>query len=121
LPRDAAQGLRRLAYVLSLSEALARELAPHGVRVTCICPGPVPTEFQARAGLYESQSRSSAFLSHSAEQIARDAYDAFMAGRRVVVPGLGNKIAAALPRIMPRALVLRAVGAFQKLAGPPFR
>src|SRR5258706_14023377 len=38
------------AYVLSFSEALRRELAPRGVRVTTPCPGPVPSEFQARAG-----------------------------------------------------------------------
>src|SRR5207248_10507363 len=38
------------AYVLSFSEALRAELAPHGVRVTVLCPGPVPSEFQARAG-----------------------------------------------------------------------
>src|SRR5262249_37082938 len=39
------------AYVLSFSEALHRELKPQGVRVTVLCPGPVPTEFQARAGM----------------------------------------------------------------------
>ena len=39
------------AYVLSFSEALHHELAPRGVRVTALCPGPVPTEFQARAGV----------------------------------------------------------------------
>ena len=38
------------AYVLSFTEALRQELAPHGVRVTVVCPGPVPSEFQARAG-----------------------------------------------------------------------
>ena len=38
------------AYVLSFTEAMRQELAPHGVRVTVVCPGPVPTEFQARAG-----------------------------------------------------------------------
>ena len=38
------------AYVLSFTEALRGELAPHGVRVTALCPGPVPSEFQARAG-----------------------------------------------------------------------
>jgi short-subunit dehydrogenase len=103
------------AYVLSLSEALARELASQGVRVTCICPGPVPTEFQARAGLYENPAP---FLCRSAEQIARDAHDAFMSGRPLIVPGIANKIAAALPRFLPRAVVLRAVEAFQKRAGP---
>ena len=39
------------AYVLSFSEALHRELSPRGVRVTALCPGPVPTEFQARSGM----------------------------------------------------------------------
>ena len=39
------------AYVISFTEALRAELAPRGVRVTVLCPGPVPTEFQARAGV----------------------------------------------------------------------
>src|SRR5438045_9552257 len=39
------------AYVLSFSEALNRELADRGVRVTTLCPGPVPPEFQARSGM----------------------------------------------------------------------
>ena len=104
------------AYVRSFSEAISHELAKQAVRVTCICPGPVPTEFQARAGLSE---QSQLFLARSAEQIAREGYDAFMRGQRVVVPGIPNKIAGALPRFMPRVLVLRAVGRFLKRAGPP--
>ena len=42
------------AFVLSLTEALHEELAPRGIRVTCLCPGPVATEFQARAGIAEA-------------------------------------------------------------------
>ena len=38
------------AYVLSFSEALHRELAGRGIRVTALCPGPVETEFQAAVG-----------------------------------------------------------------------
>lgn len=101
------------AYVLALSEALACELAPHGVRVTCVCPGPVPTEFQARAGLDQTLPP---LITCSAERVARDAYDGFMCGRRLVVPGVANKIAAVLPRVLPRALVLRAVEAYQMKA-----
>jgi uncharacterized protein len=104
------------AFVRSFSEAIAHELARQGVPVTCVCPGPVPTEFQARAGLRE---QSQLLLSRSAEQIAREGYDAFMRGQRVVVPGIPNKIAGALPRFMPRALVLRAVQGFVKRAGQP--
>ncbi len=33
------------SYVLSFSEALYAEFKPKGVRVTVVCPGPVPTEF----------------------------------------------------------------------------
>src|SRR5580704_7035829 len=39
------------AYVLSFSEALHSELKSRGIRVTVLCPGPVPTEFAARAGV----------------------------------------------------------------------
>src|SRR5947207_7553556 len=38
------------AYVLSFTEALHQELGHQGVRVTALCPGPVPSEFQIRAG-----------------------------------------------------------------------
>src|ERR1700709_2964355 len=38
------------AFVRSFTEALHEELGPLGVRVTALCPGPVPSEFQARAG-----------------------------------------------------------------------
>jgi len=39
------------AYVLSFTEALRQELKPLGIKVTAVCPGPVPTEFQALAGI----------------------------------------------------------------------
>jgi short-subunit dehydrogenase len=38
------------AFVLSLTEALHEELKPHGVSVTCLCPGPTRTEFGEVAG-----------------------------------------------------------------------
>jgi short-subunit dehydrogenase len=100
------------AYVLSFSEALHRELKPRGVRVTALCPGPVPTEFQARAGI--QQAAIPPRLSHSAQRIAREGYDGLMRGRRVVVPGSANRIAAALPRLLPRALVLAGVHAVMR-------
>jgi uncharacterized protein len=92
------------AYVLSFSEALHQELSRHGVRVTALCPGPVPTEFQARAGL--GSERMPNALALSAERVARIGYDGFMRGQRVVVAGVGNKIAVSLLRFVPNALVL---------------
>jgi hypothetical protein len=93
------------AYVLSFSEALHKELAPRGVRVTVLCPGPVVTEFQARAGIPETYFPR--ILARSAERVARDGYNGLMRGKRLVVPGTENKVATFLPRLLPRAWVLK--------------
>src|SRR6201989_3480593 len=87
------------AYVLSFTDALARELAPVGVRVTVLCPGPVKTEFQVRAAL--DSKKPPPLLGRTAEQVAQAGYDGFMAGQRVVITGFGTKIARALPRLLP--------------------
>jgi len=92
------------AYVVSFSEALHEELKADGVRVCALCPGPVATEFFARAGLPHGYFPST--LNRSAERVARQGYDGFMAGHRVVVPGRPNRIMTLLPRLLPRALML---------------
>ena len=99
------------AYVLSFSEALRRELAPHGVRVTALCPGPVPSEFQARAGFLPGFD--SMVLNVSAAEVARLGYRGLMANKRAVLPGLGIKIVPLALRLVPRGFVLAAVGRFQ--------
>ena len=100
------------AYVLSFSEALYRELKPKGVRVTVLCPGPVPTEFQARAGL--AADALPRILIRSAEQVARDGYRGLKEGRRVVVPGFVNSVATTLIRFAPRGLLLDLVDRQQR-------
>jgi len=99
------------AYVLSLSEALRAELAPCGVRVTALCPGPVPSEFQARAGF--KPGFDSAILNVSASDVAKAGYRGLMANKRAVLPGLGIKLVPLLLRLFPRGFVLWAVGKFQ--------
>ena len=93
------------AYVLSFSEALHQELAPKGVRVTALCPGPVPTEFQARAGVKAAQFPRA--LTRSAERVAEDGYRGLQEGRRVVVPGFANKLVTVLAPLLPRPWILQ--------------
>ena len=100
------------AYVLSFSEALHRELKPKGVRVTVLCPGPVPTEFQARAGL--AADAFPRLLTRSAERVARDGYRGLKQGRRVVVPGFANSMATTLTRFAPHGLLLDLIARQQK-------
>jgi short-subunit dehydrogenase len=99
------------AYVLSFSEGLRGELAPRGVRVTALCPGPVPSEFQARAGFLPGFD--SEILSVSAYNVAKAGYRGLMANKRAVLPGLGIKIVPFLLRLFPRGFILWAVGRFQ--------
>jgi short-subunit dehydrogenase len=99
------------AFVLSFTEALRCELAPRGVRVTVLCPGPVPSEFQARAGF--SPGFDSAILNVSPAEVARQGYAGLMANKRAVLPGLGIKIVPILLRLFPRGFILAAVGRFQ--------
>jgi short-subunit dehydrogenase len=99
------------AYVLSFSEGLRRELAPLGVRVTTLCPGPVPSEFQSRAGFVPGFD--STILNVSAADVAAAAYRGLMANKRVVLPGFGIRMVPFLLRFAPRGFVLAAVGRFQ--------
>jgi short-subunit dehydrogenase len=94
------------AYVVSFSEAMHEELKSEGVRVCALCPGPVATEFNHRAGVPHDYFPG--FLARSAERVAREGYEGFMGGHRVVVPGKPNRIVTLLPRLVPRGLVLAA-------------
>ena len=93
------------AYVLSFSEALRCELAPRGVRVTALCPGPVPSEFQARAGV--EPGFDSAVLNVSASEVAKAGYRGLMANKRAVLPGVGIKAVPVLLRLFPRCVYPR--------------
>lgn len=96
------------AYVLSLSEAIAEETAASGVTVTCLCPGPTQTGFQDRARMQETRLVNLGSVMSSAD-VARAGYDGMLAGRRLVTPGLVNKIGVQSVRVSPRAAVLKIV------------
>ncbi len=100
------------AYVLSFSEALHAELKSKGVRVTVLCPGPVPTEFAEVAGLKKERS-SGGPLVKSARQVAEAGYRGLMRGKRVVVPGALNKLVTVIVPLVPRRILLRAIGSRQ--------
>ena len=99
------------AYVLSFTEALRKELEPFGVRVTLVCPGPVQTEFQDRAGF--KPGFDSSVLDVSPRQVAEQAYRGLMANKRAVLPGFGIKMVPFMLRLFPRGFILAAVGRFQ--------
>jgi uncharacterized protein len=95
------------AYVLSFTEALHQEWSSRGIKVSALCPGPVPTEFQARAKM--ELPSAAKMIELPPERVAQIGYDGLMRGQRVVVAGLGNKLAVSFMQFTPHALLLRAV------------
>lgn len=95
------------AYVNSLSEALASELAGTGVTVTCLCPGPVETEFAAVAGFEKGGFSAGAKL--TARDVATAGIRALNRGRVRIIPGWRNRLMIALQRFVPRFVVTRTV------------
>lgn len=100
------------AFVLSFTEAMRGELRNTGVRVTALCPGPVPTEFQSRAGFVPGSD--SKLLTVSAVDVARAGYEGLMANRQVVLPGFAVRSIPFLLRFVPRTWVLAAVAKVQQ-------
>jgi short-subunit dehydrogenase len=101
------------AYVMSLSEALHEEARPHGVTVTAVAPGPVPTEFSSVADLHGSKLVN--LPSVSAEDVVEAALAAHAARRAVVVPGWSNKLTLLGSKLVP-SLITRKIAA--RIQGP---
>ncbi|WP_028059759.1 SDR family NAD(P)-dependent oxidoreductase [Candidatus Solirubrobacter pratensis] len=88
------------AFVQSFALALRNELRDTGVTVTALMPGPTETEFFERAGMLDTQV--GAGDKDSAEDVARDGFDALMAGKeRVVSHSLSTKLQGRGSRLIP--------------------
>ena len=88
------------AFVISFTEALARELRGTGVTATAACPPATATEFAAVA----AAERSALFRSGAADPAAVAAYSyrAMATGRTFAIPGMRNRLAIQGLRLSPR-------------------
>jgi short-subunit dehydrogenase len=99
------------AFVLSLTEALHEELKPHGIKVSCLCPGPTRTEFGEVAGF----GGNSLFdrVAMRADDVVRIGLKGLEKNKAVVVAGWINKLGAASTRFAPRSVVRKIAGAIK--------
>lgn len=99
------------AFVLSLSEALHEELKPHGIKVSCLCPGPTRTEFGEVAGF----GGNSLFdrVAMRADDVVRQGLNGLDRNRAVVVTGWLNKLGAASTRFAPRPAARKIAGSIK--------
>jgi short-subunit dehydrogenase len=99
------------AFVLSLSEALHEELKPHGVKVSCLCPGPTRTEFGDVAGFGGNGMFDKVAM--NAPEVVKAGLDGIDKNKAVVIPGLINKAGALSGRFAPRSVVRKIAGAIK--------
>jgi uncharacterized protein len=93
------------AYTRMFSEALWQETRGTGVMVTCLCPGPVDTDFISNSGAEDTPLFR--LLRHKgAYSVALDGWEGLKAGRMLIVPGLTAKILFGLARLLPNAYLL---------------
>jgi short-subunit dehydrogenase len=97
------------ALVIKFSEALAHEVRGHHVHVTALCPGFTMSEFHDVTGTRDKVSQLPAWMWMDAATVARQGFDAVMAGTAMYVNGRVNRTIALLCRIVPMSVV-RAVG-----------
>lgn len=96
-------------YVLRLTEAIHEELRQEGsaVKICALCPGPVQTGFQKRAGIHASMKGI------SPRQAARAGLRGMFQNKAVVLPGASTKIGYLGQKFLPEGLVLRMTYAIQ--------
>lgn len=105
LPYEATYGATK-AFALNFTEALWAELRGTGVKALAVNPGPVPTEWQQVAG-YDEAGGEMMPGAINADQVVREALDAYDAGKRSLVPGRFFRNFMRLNAPAPKALKLR--------------
>lgn len=103
------------AFIDSFGDAIRNELKDsRGVTITTLMPGPIETEFFARADMLDTSVGAADNKSDPAD-VARDGWEALMAGEAHIVSGWKNKVQATLAHVTPAAILAEA---HRKMAEP---
>lgn len=100
------------SYVLSLSEALSSELKNTKVTVSVLCPGPTKTNFQSRAKMKKSDFVKFGVM--DAKIVAKIGYHGMKSGKRVIIPGVVNKLLIFFIKFVPRKVATSLVKSTQQ-------
>ena len=88
------------AFVDSFTDALRNEIKDSdGVTITTLMPGPVETEFFETAGMGDTKVGQQE--KDDPAKVAKDGWDALMAGKDSIVSGWKNKVQAAAAHVLP--------------------
>lgn len=103
-------------YVRNFTEALAHELRKSKIRVCCLCPGAIKTDFWDVAGQKNISTLLRATMT-TPDKVARVGLRALFGWRRNVISGFINKLVFWLTRLSPRRFIVRIAGALMGKGG----
>lgn len=93
------------AFIDNFTEALRNEIKDvDGVTLTTLMPGPTDTEFFARADMLDTPVGKSEHKADPAK-VAKDGWDALMAGKGHIVSGLSNKLQVLGSGVVPQSVL----------------
>ena len=102
------------AFIDSFSDALRNEIKDaQGVTITNLMPGATETEFFDRADMLDTKVGSDA--KDDAAKVAKDGWDALMAGKAHIVSGWKNKLQVAAAHVTPASVL---ADQHRKMAAP---
>ncbi|HEY4289926.1 MAG TPA: SDR family oxidoreductase [Puia sp.] len=92
------------AFVHSFTEAIRSEVKDTAVTVTSLLPGATDTDFFNKADMLDSKIVQEGELGDAAT-VAKDGFEALMAGKDMVVSGFKNKVQVAMSNVLPDSKV----------------
>ena len=92
------------AFIDNFTAAIRNELKEHdGITITTLEPGPVETEFFHRAGMDDTKVGQDDKKSAPVD-VARDGWEALMAGKDTIISGWKNKMQVAAAGVLPQSV-----------------
>lgn len=98
------------AYVFRLTESIYEELRKEKskVSISCLCPGPIETNFLEKANVkFKVKNMSSRY-------VAKYAIDNMLKAKFMIIPGFNNKCVRFLSKIVPDKLVGKIIYGMQE-------
>ena len=90
------------SYVISFSRALGYELKERKIKVTCVCPGPVMTDFIAKSQDGDPELTGiKKMTAKNPDEVARKSLDAYRRGKRLYSCGISQKLLHLACKIIP--------------------
>src|SRR6201996_8320610 len=102
------------AFVLSFTSAVREEVKDSGVTLTALMPGVTDTDFFNKAGMNDSKAVQDKEAMADPADVAKEGYEALMAGKDRVIAGWKNSMEVHAANLMPDSAVAHTMYEQQK-------